>query len=46
MYDRLRTNLPNQIMNYRFTPFPDGTPTFPAHQQIAAYLQEYAKLSG
>lgn len=46
MYDRLRTNLPNQIMNYRSTPFPAGTPVFPSHAQIAAYLHDYAKLNG
>ncbi|GMK56537.1 hypothetical protein CspeluHIS016_0303770 [Cutaneotrichosporon spelunceum] len=43
MYDRLRTNLPNQIMNYRFSPFPKGTPVFPTHYQVAAYLQDYAR---
>jgi hypothetical protein len=46
MYDRLRTNLPNQIMNYRFNPFAEGTPVFPTHQQVAGYLQDYAKRHG
>ncbi|BEI82730.1 hypothetical protein CcaverHIS002_0305980 [Cutaneotrichosporon cavernicola] len=43
MYDRLRTNLPNQIMNYRFSPFAKDTPVFPTHQQVATYLQDYSK---
>ncbi|CAK9783300.1 FAD/NAD(P)-binding domain-containing protein [Cutaneotrichosporon oleaginosum] len=46
MYDRLRTNLPNQIMNYRFAPFPRGTPVFPTHQQVVEYLQDYSKRHG
>lgn len=43
MYDDLDTNIPHTLMNYSGCPFPPGTPLFPRHESVQAYLEEYAK---
>ncbi|GJJ08612.1 hypothetical protein Clacol_002831 [Clathrus columnatus] len=42
LYPRLRTNTPVPTMTYPNVTFPPGTPLFPSHVHILAYLKRYA----
>lgn len=43
MYKSLRTNLPKQIMQFNENfPFPPSVPSFPHHEQVQAYLEDFA----
>lgn len=42
MYESLRCNIPSPIMAFREEPFPPGTLTFPGHESVLKYLQDYA----
>lgn len=42
IYDRLRTNLPVQVMQYAGRPFARGTAAYPPWRDVAAYLEDVA----
>jgi hypothetical protein len=42
MFDGLRTNIPNDLMTFRDSPFPHDVHLFPARHQVQTYLEEYA----
>lgn len=42
LYPRLRTNTPVPTMTYPNFTFPQGTPLYPSHTHILAYLRRYA----
>lgn len=41
-YASLHINSEARVTSYPDFPFPDGTPLYPTHQQVARYLQDYA----
>ena len=41
-YRSLHLNSENRVTAYKDYPFPPGTPLYPDHEQVAAYLQSYA----
>lgn len=41
VYESLRCNIPTPVMAFRNEPFPAGTPTFPGHECVLKYLQDY-----
>ncbi|GAA5878343.1 hypothetical protein JCM16303_002741 [Sporobolomyces ruberrimus] len=42
MYDSLHTNVPTSIMQYRGSPFKPDVSLFCSHDQVQAYLEDYA----
>jgi len=42
MYQGLETNLPDTLMQYSDTPFPEGTRLFPTRETVMKYLEAYA----
>ena len=45
-YDSLHINSEPRITCFRGHPFPPGTPLFPSHRDVAAYLNEFAERAG
>lgn len=45
-YQSLHLNSENRVTAYADFPFPDGTPLYPDHAQVAAYLHAYAQHFG
>ena len=45
-YQSLHLNSENRVTAYKDFPFPDGTPLYPDHVQVAAYLDAYARQFG
>lgn len=45
-YDSLTINSEPKITSFRDHPFPPGTPLFPSHQDVAAYLNSFADRCG
>ena len=45
-YDSLHINSEPRITCFRGHPFPLGTPLFPSHRHVAAYLKEFAERAG
>ncbi|EJP69443.1 thiol-specific monooxygenase [Beauveria bassiana ARSEF 2860] len=43
VYDDLETNIPHTLMRYTDLAFPAGTPLFPAHETVLAYLRRYGQ---
>ncbi|KAK8150870.1 hypothetical protein G3M48_005965 [Beauveria asiatica] len=43
VYDDLETNIPHSLMRYTDLAFPAGTPLFPAHETVLAYLRRYGQ---
>ncbi|OAA41169.1 Flavin monooxygenase-like protein [Beauveria brongniartii RCEF 3172] len=43
IYDDLETNIPHSLMRYTDLAFPAGTPLFPAHETVLAYLRRYGQ---
>ncbi|KAM3516244.1 hypothetical protein MY11210_000003 [Beauveria gryllotalpidicola] len=43
VYDDLETNIPHNLMRYTDLAFPAGTPLFPAHETVLAYLRQYGQ---
>ncbi|KAK7398374.1 monooxygenase [Neonectria punicea] len=43
IYDLLETNIPNSLMCYSDTEFPQGSPLFPKHSAVLQYFKEYAE---
>ncbi|GAA5904869.1 uncharacterized protein JCM6883_004894 [Sporobolomyces salmoneus] len=43
MYDRLKTNVPSSLMQYRGRPFPPDVSLFCSHEQVQAYLEDSAR---
>lgn len=43
VYDSLETNIPNSMMQFCDSPFPEGTALFPAHTVVRDYLHGYAE---
>lgn len=41
-YESLHINSEPSVTHYRDYPFPEGTPLFPSHREIAAYLESFA----
>jgi dimethylaniline monooxygenase (N-oxide forming) len=41
-YDSLHINSEPRVTHFRGYPFPDGSPLFPSHREIAAYLNAFA----
>lgn len=46
MYDGLYTNIASDLMAFRDTPFPPGTPLFPQRAQVLDYLETFARDAG
>jgi cation diffusion facilitator CzcD-associated flavoprotein CzcO len=45
-YDRLKLNTGRQFSHLPNRPYPKGTPTFPARDQVVAYLDRHAREEG
>src|SRR5579875_2921688 len=45
-YGSLHINSEPSVTSYPDYPFPDGTPLFPTHREVAAYLESYARHFG
>lgn len=45
-YESLHINSEPAVTHYEGFPFPEGTPLFPSHRQIAAYLDSFADAFG
>ncbi|KAE9326908.1 hypothetical protein PF008_g16530 [Phytophthora fragariae] len=43
LYKSLHTNLPTAIMQLKEFPFQEGVPSFPSHNDVLTYLQNYSK---
>ncbi|ATY62737.1 Flavin monooxygenase [Cordyceps militaris] len=43
VYDNLETNIPHGLMSYTDLAFPAGTPLFPEHGTVLAYIQQYGR---
>ena len=41
-YESLHINSEPSVTHYKGFPFPEGTPLFPSHREIAAYLESFA----
>jgi dimethylaniline monooxygenase (N-oxide forming) len=45
-YGSLRINSEARVTSYPDFPFPPGTPLYPAHREVTAYLESYARRFG
>jgi cation diffusion facilitator CzcD-associated flavoprotein CzcO len=45
-YESLHINSEPRVTSFRGHPFPPGTPVFPSHREVAAYLDEFADRRG
>lgn len=45
-YDSLHINSEPRVTSFRGYPFPPGTPVFPSHVEVAAYLNDFADQAG
>jgi dimethylaniline monooxygenase (N-oxide forming) len=45
-YDSLHINSEPRVTSFRGYPFPPGTPLFPSHREVAAYLDDFADRCG
>lgn len=45
-YASLHINSEPMVTHYRGYPFPEGTPLFPSHREITAYLEAFARETG
>lgn len=45
VYASLRTNLPKQIMNIPQFPFKDELSSFPGHEHVLEYLEDFAAVN-